>query len=146
MAVKDPFVTRSDDWDFPGNKYPNIGWLGRVHRGTPWQTVFLKSTNTMQVVGGPKGFTQSLLNWQLWSGNPITIGNPVLTNMVSSNLVVSLVGTNINARLPDAVFTSPTNDWHILDLFTTAFNDNAGRGRSPLTKPTWRRGRPFWAE
>jgi len=129
MAVKDPSVTRSDDWDFPANKYPNIGWLGRVHRGTPWQTVFLKSTNTMQVVGGPKGFTQSLLNWQLWSGNPVTIGNPVLTNMVSSNLVVSLVGTNVNARLPDAVFSSPTNDWNILDLFTTAFNDNAGRGQ-----------------
>jgi hypothetical protein len=41
--VKDPLVRRSDDWDFPTNKYPNIGWIGRVHRGTPWQTVYLKS-------------------------------------------------------------------------------------------------------
>ena len=36
-------VTRSDDWDFPTNKFPNIGWLGRVHRGTPWQTIDMKS-------------------------------------------------------------------------------------------------------
>ena len=41
--VKDPLVRRSDDWDFPTNKLPNIGWIGRVHRGTPWQTVYLKS-------------------------------------------------------------------------------------------------------
>ena len=34
---------RSDDWQFPTNKFPNLGWIGRVHRGTPWQTVYLKS-------------------------------------------------------------------------------------------------------
>ena len=44
LAIKDPLITQSDDWDFPTNKYPNVGWLGRVHRGTPWQTVYLKST------------------------------------------------------------------------------------------------------
>ena len=147
MAVKDPFVTRSDDWDFPANKYPNIGWLGRVHRGTPWQTVFLKSTNTMQMVGGPKGFAQSLLNWQLWTGNPITIGNPVLTNMVSSNLVVSLVGTNINARLARrGVYLARQTigtSWICLRPPSTT---TLGVASSPLTKPTWRRGRPCWAE
>jgi hypothetical protein len=41
--VKDPNVRRPDDWEFPTNKYPNLGWIGRVHRGTPWQTVYLKS-------------------------------------------------------------------------------------------------------
>ncbi len=43
LAIKDPMVRNSDDWNFPTNKFPNIGWLGRVHRGTPWQTVYLKS-------------------------------------------------------------------------------------------------------
>ncbi len=33
---------QSDDWDFPAYKFPSVGWLGRVHRGTPWQTVYLK--------------------------------------------------------------------------------------------------------
>ena len=125
MAVKDPFVFRSDDWDFPTNKYPNIGWLGRVHRGTPWQTVFLKSTNFMQSAGR---FDLSLQNWVKWTGNPVIIGMPAVTNMISQ----SLVGTNItNPRYAvyDSIFTAPTNDWHILDLFTTAFNENAGRGQ-----------------
>jgi len=40
--LMDAGVRRSDDWMFPTNKFPNIGWLGRVHRGTPWQTVYIK--------------------------------------------------------------------------------------------------------
>jgi hypothetical protein len=44
LAVKDPLVWQSDDWDFPTNKFPGVGWLGRVHRGTPWQTVYMKSS------------------------------------------------------------------------------------------------------
>lgn len=120
MAVKDPYVQRADDWDFPTNKFPNIGWLGRVHRGTPWQTVFLKSTNILQSAGN-----QSLFNWAKWTGNGVVIANPALTNMVST----TLVGTNANTIVSDAIFTAPTNDWRILDLFTTALNDNAGRGQ-----------------
>ncbi|MEO7298708.1 MAG: hypothetical protein ABI042_09055 [Verrucomicrobiota bacterium] len=55
FTVKDPRVRWSDDWDFPTNKFPSIGWLGRVHRGTPWQTVYLKgSINT---------------NWFKWAGH-----------------------------------------------------------------------------
>jgi hypothetical protein len=131
MAVKDPYVTRSDDWDFPTNKFPNIGWLGRVHRGTPWQTVFLKSTNFMQTAGR---LDLSLGNWAKWTGNPVTIAIPALSNMVSLTAVSNMapftfIGVNRTLALNDAVFTAPTNDWHILDLFTTAFNDNAGRGQ-----------------
>ena len=55
--VKDPLVRSSDDWEFPTNKFPSLGWIGRVHRGTPWQTVYLKSgviaTN----------------DWLRWAGN-----------------------------------------------------------------------------
>src|SRR5208283_5077810 len=47
LAYKDPLVRMSDDWDFPTNKFPTVGWLGRVHRGTPWQTVYLKATNIL---------------------------------------------------------------------------------------------------
>jgi hypothetical protein len=43
VGVKDPGVFGSDDWDFPSQKLPSIGWLGRVHRGTPWQTIYLKA-------------------------------------------------------------------------------------------------------
>lgn len=58
LAIKDPLVLRSDDWEFPTNVYPNVGALGRVHRGTPWQTLYLKAADT------------SLGNWMEWTGNP----------------------------------------------------------------------------
>ncbi|MHB8522662.1 MAG: hypothetical protein ACYDH9_18140 [Limisphaerales bacterium] len=56
-AFKDPMVRRMDDWDFPIGKFPNVGWIGRVHRGTPWQTLYLKSP-----VADPR-------NWLNWSGS-----------------------------------------------------------------------------
>ncbi len=59
LAVKDPLIRRSDDWEFPTSKFPNIGWLGRVHRGTPWQTIYLKAEPT------------TTANWFLWAGSPI---------------------------------------------------------------------------
>jgi hypothetical protein len=62
LTFKDPLVWSSDFWDFPTNKFPGIGWLGRVHRGTPWQTVFLKATNIMDEING-------LNTWDNWTGN-----------------------------------------------------------------------------
>ncbi len=82
-AMQDPLIRRSDDWDFPTNKFPTIGGLGRVHRGSPWQTIYLKS--------GVADVTQ----WFKERGRRDT---------------------------------HPTNDWWILDVFTTAVNDNAARG------------------
>jgi hypothetical protein len=58
--VKDPLVRNSDDWDFPTNKFPTIGYLGRVHRGTPWQTMYLKA-----------GVVPSQ-TWTKWAGSPFT--------------------------------------------------------------------------
>ena len=62
LAERDPMVKRSDDWNFPNNKFPTAGWLGRVHRGTPWQTVYLKSAD---ILGQPGGFN----TWRAWDGN-----------------------------------------------------------------------------
>jgi hypothetical protein len=50
LHLMDPNIRSSNDWDFPTNAspaaslvgFPSIGWLGRVHRGTPWQTIYLK--------------------------------------------------------------------------------------------------------
>ena len=47
LAFKDPLMTRPDNWDFPADKLPTVGWLGRVHRGTPWQTVYLKASDIL---------------------------------------------------------------------------------------------------
>lgn len=114
MAAKDPLITRPDYWDFPANKYANVGWLGRVHRGTPWQTIYLKSTNV--VYSAPAG----LFGWQKWTGN-------LRTNLNVGQLSTKVVPlTNF---IQDAVFSLPTNDWRLMDLFTTAFNDNTTRGQ-----------------
>jgi hypothetical protein len=109
LAVKDPMVLRSDDWDFPTNKFANVGWLGRVHRGTPWQTIDLKSP------------VANLNNtWMKWSGNGQFTRNvgQFNTNAVPYNFITN-----------DAAFTHPINDRYVLDLFTTAINDNATRGQ-----------------
>src|SRR5207247_5997556 len=84
---KDPGIWSPDNWDFPTNKFPSIGWLGRVHRGTPWQTIYLKAAEA------------PLENWLMPNG-PST-----------------------------SMAAHPTNDWRILDLFTTALHPNATRGQ-----------------
>jgi hypothetical protein len=58
-AMKDPWMYSSDDWAFPTNKFPTTGWLGRVHRGTPWQTVYLKSADIA---------ANNLPAWRYWTG------------------------------------------------------------------------------
>jgi hypothetical protein len=89
LAFKDPspaFVGGSDDWDFPTNKFPNIGWLGRVHRGTPWQTVYLKSA------------TVAPATWQKWTGN-LDTNSAVLTQPMNDWKLFDLftVAPNENA-------------------------------------------------
>lgn len=91
-AIKDPGVFSSDYWEFPQQKLPNVGWLGRIHRGTPWQTIYFKAKPA-----GPEGGVETWLR----AG-----GGPAWT-----------------------METHPTNDWRLVDLFTTAPNDLAARGR-----------------
>jgi hypothetical protein len=99
-AERDPQVRQSDDWDFPSYKFPTVGWLGRVHRGTPWQTVYLKASDVL---------TESNLGtntWAQWTGDMQLTFNQYF----------------------DAINTAPVQDRLLFDLFTTAFNDNATRG------------------
>ncbi len=63
FQVKDPGVQQSDDWNFPTGEPLAFDWLGRVHRGTPWQTVFLKPSN------------QSLALWSAWNNDNIVVTN-----------------------------------------------------------------------
>jgi len=83
QRLKDPGVYGSDAWDFPQRKFANLGWIGRVHRGTPWQTFYLKSD-----IPHPT-------NWFYWAHSTDTM---------------------------------PTNDWRLVDVFTTAINADATRG------------------
>ncbi len=42
-ALKDAGVSSASHWNFPTNEALAAHWLGRVHRGTPWQTIYLQS-------------------------------------------------------------------------------------------------------
>ncbi len=44
--LRDPGAYSSDDWSFPSGPLATVGLLGRVHRGTPWQTIYFKSSVT----------------------------------------------------------------------------------------------------
>jgi len=57
LTIKDPLAYNSDAWDFPTNKFASIGQLGRVHRGTPWQTIYLKA------------LTNTVPTWESWTLN-----------------------------------------------------------------------------
>jgi hypothetical protein len=119
LRVKDPLMLQSDSWDFPTNKLPNVGWLGRVHRGTPWQTVYLKSPG------------MDLPTWAIWTGNGQLVTN--LGQFPTNMLSLYVPGTAIGIA-NDAILTQPTNDWRLVDLFTSALSDNATRGQLSINQ------------
>jgi hypothetical protein len=117
LALKDPLVQRSDDWDFPMYKLPTVGWLGRVHRGTPWQTVYLKSPDILreiQINAGVTNFAFGASTWSQWTGDALAVTNPYPPYLINYY---------------DAYNTAPVQDRLLFDLFSTAPNDNATRGQ-----------------
>ena len=78
---------------------PDASWLGRVHRGTPWQTLYLKAPGA------------TLPSWMQWTGN-----GQLLTNWNGSYGLTY-----------DAFFTQPTNDWRLASLLVSLLNTNDPR-------------------
>jgi hypothetical protein len=122
----DPLINSSDDWNFPDHKLPNVGWIGRVHRGTPWQTVYLKSISKVSYDPntGQRGAVDNALALQdlvtTWYGPTRTRG-----------------AANEHGLLN---YATPDRDWRFLDLFTVAPNANATRGQVSVNQfgeATW---------
>ena len=115
LALKDPLVSSSDDWNFPESEPLGAAMLGRVHRGTPWQTLYLKSAD------GYPAAALSATAWMNWTGN--SDGRDVVHTLPVSDrrlvsLLVSLRPQDLaSANQPDAVGWLP-----ILDQLTVWTN------------------------
>jgi hypothetical protein len=95
LAFKDPLIWCPDNWNFPTNLLLTLGGLGQVHRGTPWQTVYLKAANILNeysILGNLGTNT-----WMLWTGD-----------------------TDPN----DAALMAPANDWRLAGLLISLLNTN----------------------
>ena len=119
FAIKDPLVSSSDYWDFPTNKFPTVGWLGRVHRGTPWQTVFLKATNILAAANG-------LAVWENWTGDLDATDAAAMAPVQDwhmASLLASLLNTN-DFRSLFSVNNPDPNTWLVLFNGLTALTNN----------------------
>lgn len=95
LAFKDPLVWGSDDWNFPsGNGLP-LATLGQVHRGTPWQTVYLKASDILNEATPANNIGTN--TWMNWTGE------------MDAN---------------DAALSAPVNDWRLAGLLVALFNTN----------------------
>ena len=109
LAIKDPLVTCSDDWNFPTNQFPAAGWLGRVHRGTPWQTVYLKAQDVLSYPNNFGVYGNNGANvWANWTGD--TDGT-------------------------DAAAMAPVRDWQLASLLASMFNNNDLRSLFSVNNP-----------
>jgi hypothetical protein len=98
-TLKDASVTTPDLWNFPSHKYPSVGWIGRIHRGSPWQSISLKSFPTND----------------------------------SDRVDLGVWATHVG-QAAARVDTMPTNDWRLLDIFTTSIHPNLDRGRLSINQ------------
>lgn len=105
--IQDPLVRGPDDWEFPTNRLPNLGAIGAIHRGTPWQTVFLKSASPLP---GP----DVQARW--------------LAHVPHEAYKQTLVGDPSKQIYTNVFFSFPTNDWSLIDMFTVGASDTAGAG------------------
>lgn len=118
LTLKDPLMTSSDEWQFPTNALPTLGWLGRIHRGTPWQTVYLKASDLgLQ----PQTYTTNLNNSTTW----------LTTYALFANKWARWTG---NTDLREGFLTRPITDRGLFDEFTTAFDENSTRGQLSINQ------------
>jgi hypothetical protein len=106
FAYKDPLVWQSDDWSFPTNEPLAGSWLGQVHRGTPWQTIYLKASDILGEI--QNGVYIGTNTWMNWTGD-------------------------LDAN--DAAAMSPVNDRHLASLLASMFNTNDFRSLFSVNNP-----------
>jgi hypothetical protein len=102
---KDPGVWDPDYWNFPTNRYPTVGWIGRVHRGSPWQTVYLKATNVI-TSGNPLGTN----TWAAWTGDR-SLYDAANSAPVQDRLLFDLFTTRANDNAARGTLSVNQTNW-----------------------------------
>jgi hypothetical protein len=123
VAYRDPLVNFSDGWNFPNGNGLSLTMLGQVHRGTPWQTVYLKASNVLSAANG-------LDSWTNWTGdsdvNDARTMAPIQDRHLVS-LLTALFNTNDLAALFSVNNPDP-NAWESLlnglTALTNSFNQS----------------------
>jgi hypothetical protein len=119
LAERDPLVTQSDNWNFPSGPFTAYNWIGRVHRGTPWQTVYLKSTDILTNDG--------VAVWKDWTGNGNTFdaaNSAPVQDWHLASLLTALLNTNASVQLV-SINNPDTNVWlDVLNGLTVWTNSN----------------------
>jgi len=98
-AFRDPSVTESDAWQFAVGNALNHGWFDRIHRGTPWQTIYygggqmLMSPSLGADFSHPLMLPQNDRHWIEefrgdWLGLPV-IESPTPTPVLVNNTIAS---------------------------------------------------------
>ena len=125
-TYKDPLIWCPDNWNFPTNLLSALSGLGQVHRGTPWQTVYLKAlgvdTNT----------------WVNWTGD-MNLYDAIIMAPANdwrlAGLLISLLNTNDATQLV-SVNDPNIADWlNVLNGLTVYSNSVANPHPSYTTVP-----------
>jgi len=107
LGIKDPLIRKSDNWDFPTNESLSPDWLGRVHRGTPWQTIYLKASDVLSVI---QIQTNGIYPNLTYATNSLGLG--IWTNWTGDTDAI------------DAAPMAPVHDWHLVSVLAGLFNTN----------------------
>jgi len=107
LAYKDPLVWGSDYWNFPTGQSWNLSWVGQVHRGTPWQTVYLKSSNILAAAASA-GVVPLIIGYNTWA-----------------NWTGDLQANSVNEMYPDYINSAPQWDYEVVSLLAAMLNTNA---------------------
>ena len=125
LTVKDPLIRQSDDWDFPTNESVSGNWLGRVHRGTPWQTIYLKASDILNQTNN-FGANVGTNTWMTWTGDPDASDAIAMTPVQDrhlATLLAYLMNTNELSSLFSVNAPAP-NGWPGLLNGLTALSNN----------------------
>jgi hypothetical protein len=92
LGLKDAGILRSDHWRQTNAEALSLAMLGRIHRGTPWQTLHLKSSQV------------DLTTWRDWTGYPLD--DAALTTPVHDWRLVSLLARLLNTNAPQRLVSA----------------------------------------